>query len=49
MHKIMLDCDLIGYAYNTKHFQSDPDAPDKDTILISKRLKQYESNPIRIV
>ena len=33
MHKIMLDCDLIGYAYNTKHFQSDPDAPDHEKVL----------------
>lgn len=33
MHKIMTECDLIGYAYNDKHFQSDTNIPEHEKVV----------------
>lgn len=33
MHRIIIECGLIGYAYNDKHFQSDSNIPDHEKVV----------------
>lgn len=40
MHNIMLKCNLIGYTYNAKHFQSDSNVPGHEKV-VNKRHDPY--------
>ena len=40
MHSIMLKYNLIEYAYNSKHFQSDLDVPEHEKV-VNKRHNPY--------
>lgn len=41
MHNIMLKCNLIGYTYNAKHFQSDSDVPGHEKVV--NKIYHYSS------